>query len=158
MEPMTAAGACAHRQRRTRRTLTVLLAVLAPLGCGDDGVAPLPACAAAPRLVPGQAVTTTFAPGDPRRGGAPIHYYAVLPAGEASVRISMTSGTVDPFLLLLDGGGQVIAQAFDPVPAQFQRAVLERRLEPGCHLLAATTWSRGLTGPYSLLLEVATPD
>lgn len=100
-------------------------------------------------------MTSTLGPDDPRRGGAPIHYYSIWPAERLMVRIRMTSLAVDPFLYLFDASGRLMAQAFEPgADVTLPDAVLEATLDPGCYLVGASTWEPA-TGTYTLLVSAA---
>jgi hypothetical protein len=136
-----------------RRWGVLALGLAAALSCADDPVAVLPPCGEAPELVPGVGVAETLGAGDPRRGGSYIHHYTVWPADSTQVGIEMSSVAVEPFLLLFDASGRVIAQAMaEPSPGGGHAALLERRLV-GCHTLGATTWAPDTRGGYTLRLH-----
>jgi hypothetical protein len=129
------------------------LGLVAALSCADDPVAVLPPCAEAPELAHGVGVAGTLGPGDPRRGGSYIHHYTVWPSDSTHVAIEMSSVAVEPFLLLFDASGRVIAQAMaEPSSGGGHAALLERRMA-GCHTIGATTWAPDSRGGYTLRLH-----
>jgi hypothetical protein len=129
------------------------LGLTAALSCAGDPVTVLPPCGEAPEMVPGVGVAGTLGPGAPRRGGSYIHHYTVWPSDSTHVGIEMSSVAVEPFLLLFDASGRVIAQAVGaPIAGGGHAALLERRLA-GCHTIGATTWARDSRGGYTLRLH-----
>jgi hypothetical protein len=135
------------------------LGLAAALSCADDPVAVLPPCGEAPELVPGVGAAGTLGPGAPRRGGSYIHHFTIWPTDSTHVGIEMSSVAVEPFLLLFDASGRVIAQAMGAaIPGGGHAALLERRLA-GCHTIGATTWAPDSRGGYTLRLhQDATAD
>ena len=97
-----------------------------------------------------------LAPGDPTYEGGHIDFYGLRVDAETTVRITLESAAVGPFLYLFDADAHVVAQAFAPEPAppeSTESAVLLRTLPPGCHVIGASSWSPGETGDYTLAVE-----
>lgn len=138
---------------RSSRPAAIVLTVLA-LGCAGDPVAVPPPCEDAPRLaLDGEPVTGILGPGDARRGGAWIHYFALDAERAIAVRIRMTSIALDPLLYLFDPGGALVGQAFPATPdAPLREAVMDAVLVPGCQLLGASSWADD-AGAYTLTVS-----
>jgi hypothetical protein len=135
------------------RWSVLALGLSAALSCADDPTAVVPPCGEAPTLVAGQAVNGTLGPGTARRGGSYIQHYTVWPTDSMDLRIEMRSVAVEPFLLLFDPSGQVIAQAIgEPTAVGGHAAILVQRLA-GCHTVGATTWAPDSRGGYILRME-----
>jgi hypothetical protein len=145
----------AGRYRRSWRSRTTGLALLALVGCGQDLTAPPPPCDDAPVLTAGATATGVLGTGDARWGGAFIQYWAVHTPVPARARISVTSTAFEPFLLLFDARGAVLHQGYDPDPAQdgLRKAVLDAALDTGCTLVGVSSWRAGTAGAFAVSLS-----
>jgi hypothetical protein len=138
---------------RSCRRCTFTAALLLLLGCGDSPTVANPECEAITPLRIGEPVEAFLGPDDPTYEGGHIDFYGLRVSAEATLRITLASGSVDPFLYLFDDNAHVIAQAYAPspsVPGETESAVLYWTMYPGCHLVGASTWSPGATGDYTL--------
>jgi hypothetical protein len=117
-----------------------------------------PPCVDAPVLLAGPPLTGALGPGDRRRGGAFIDYYAIYPPASTTGRIQLTSTSFDPFLLLFDESGQALEQAYDPEPGDGVRtAILIWPLERRCYLVGASSWRPDSVGGYILSVQWEDP-
>ncbi|MEJ2504241.1 MAG: hypothetical protein P8177_13170 [Gemmatimonadota bacterium] len=135
----------------------VLGAALLLLGaCGDDPAMVQPGCEQVPPVYPGEPVESFLSPGDATYEGGYIDYHGLRVGPRRTLRITLASAAVEPFLYLFDADATVVAQAFAPDPSppgETETAVLIWTLAPGCHMLGATSWVPGSTGRYRLLVE-----
>lgn len=161
--PISGAALTAGRDTARSRTWCALAAALAVAGCDGDPTASGPVCGEAPAIGIDDPVTGVLTRQDTRSEGAYIDYYSLQLTDSTNVRITLASPDFDPFLyvFLPTQPPTVRAQAFDPVgqpPGEEETAGLSQRLDRGCHLLGASTWGRGETGSYDLLVEIADND
>lgn len=153
----------AGRDAVRSRTWCALAAAFAVAGCDGDPTAADPVCGEAPAVRIDDPVAGALTRQDARFQGAYIDYYSLQLTDSTSVRITLASTDFDPFLYVFRATRPptVRAQAFDPVgkpPGEEEIAGLSQRLGPGCHLLGASTWGRGETGSYDLVVGIADED
>lgn len=155
------AGSDAARPRRSGVLSTATLLLLA--GCGDTPTAQDPVCRGAQPILAGETAGETLdgalTTRDALFRGAHIDYYALELADPATIRVELASAELDPLLFLFDERGAIRAQAFDSLgapPGEPETAALSAPLEPGCHLLGASSWVDRATGRYTLHAEVMT--
>jgi hypothetical protein len=148
------------RDRRPRRRWAAALVVaIAAAGCGADLTGPPPDCDAAPALQPGNPQAGTLGVGDRRWGGAFIQYWSIQPRAPGRAQVQLTTVDFEPFLLLFDGRGTVIDQAFDPEPpaAGPRTATLDRVLPGACTLVGVSSWRAQGAGSYLVSLTWTEP-
>ena len=110
---MTAGSDAARFCRRCVLSAALLLLC----GCGDTPTVADPDCEAITPLYIGQPVAAFLSPDDPTYQGGYIDLYGLRVGGQGTVRITLESAMVDPFLYLFDDGAHVIAQAYAEEPA-----------------------------------------
>jgi hypothetical protein len=154
------AGFAAGPTRRRRRAIIALLAAAcAATGCAGEPTAFTPPCADTDILLAGSPLASALGPGDRRRGGAYIDYYAIYPAGPSTATVQLTATSFDPFLILFDETGLALDQAFDPDPGTGVRTVvLTWYMDQRCYLVGASSWEADATGGYLLSLQWTDPD
>lgn len=155
---MNAGLAAGSTRRRHRAVVALLPLACAAIACAGEPTAVTPPCADTSILLAGSPLAAALGPGDRRRGGAYIDYYAIYPAGPATATVQLTSTEFDPFLILFDETGNALEQAFEPEPGSGVRtATLTRHLDQRCYLIGASSWEADATGAYLLSLQWSDP-
>lgn len=142
------------------RWLTAVCIVALCAACDGDPTAGDPVCSGETQVILGTPVDGVLREDDHRFAGAYIDYYGLQVDSTARLTVRMASTELDPFLLLFDAHGDVIAQAFHAVgtlPGVEQAPSITRSFDPGCHLLGATSYTPNATGAYTLTVEPAGP-
>ena len=90
--------------------------------------------------------------------GEYARYYSFRLDRTASVRIDLTSSSVDTWLALRNGTGMGTGLIeFDNDDGAGTNARITRTLTPGTYTIEATTLHGGVTGPFALTLDVGGP-
>lgn len=145
--------------RPPRRVAAAVLLILCA-ACDGDITGNAPVCGEEPAVSLGVPMAGELRGGDDRLAGAFVDYYSLELPDTARLVVTLTSTELDPLLLLLDSGGAVVDQAFDPLgtaPGVEETASMTRTFTPGCHLLGASAWTPDTTGAYILLVIAAAP-
>ena len=129
----------------------IVVALLALLGCGDDPTLVMPVCGTAPPLSFDETAEATLGPPAERLDDAYLDFYTTAIETATVVVIEMTSSEFSPLVHLFDAQGRAVAQAFDRwAVGPPETARLIDSLLPGCYTIAASSWSPGDTGEYSI--------
>ncbi|HEX6588897.1 MAG TPA: hypothetical protein VF039_07740 [Longimicrobiales bacterium] len=116
---------------------------------------PVADCALLPTLGIGAEVSDSLDEADPVTYlGTRYQAYALDFAAPAGMKVSMSSSDVDSYLSLHDSTGAFL-EANDDASRSTLDAELDLTLEPGCHILMATTASADELGEFEL--NVAAP-
>jgi Bacterial pre-peptidase C-terminal domain len=83
--------------------------------------------------------------------GAYVDFYTIRVSGSRDLAITMTSGSVDSYLVLLTSGGTVLDSNDDNGASVDSR--IDTTLSTGTYVIAATSFEGGETGSYSLRVQ-----
>lgn len=82
--------------------------------------------------------------------GSAVDYYRFRISGERAVRVTMTSDVLDPYVVILDDRGSLVAEEDDGGSGFSELATY---LRPGTYYIAATSYDYGDYGRYRLRSE-----
>lgn len=141
--------------RPARRCVAALVVCSILAGCGDDPLATGLSCSEYPPLQAGTPREGVLSTSDPLLENAHIDYYGLLISEPGTLRVTMASQELDPFILLFDARARPLAQAYSATPGN--QAVLTTGLGAGCFLIGATSWDQRARGRYTITAEILGP-